>query len=229
MTQPQTPTVTEDDIAQFLAASPDFFERHAELLAKVQLSSPHGQRAVSLQERQAEMLREKIRVLERRVLDMIRHGNENVVIANRLHTWTLGLFDIASPGDLPSEIAAGIQSQFMVPQAVVKMWDCKSAYADRGFAQGVSEDARAFASSLSAAYCGANVGFEAADWLPEPEQAASLAMIPLRPGSIQDSTPAFGMLVLASPDLQRFHDGMGTEFLERTAELASAALAQLRP
>ena len=40
--------ITEDDIAGFLANTPDFFERHADLLATVQLSSGHGSRAISL-------------------------------------------------------------------------------------------------------------------------------------------------------------------------------------
>ena len=40
---------------------------------------------------------------------------------------------------------------------------------------------------------------------------------------------AFGLMVLASPDSQRFHAGMGTDFLERMAELGSAALSRLRP
>ena len=40
--------ITEDDIANFLANTPDFFERHAELLATVQLSSGHGTRAISV-------------------------------------------------------------------------------------------------------------------------------------------------------------------------------------
>ena len=56
--------ITEDDIANYLANTPGFFERHAELLGSVQLTSPHGQRAVSLQERQMEMLRDKIKGLE---------------------------------------------------------------------------------------------------------------------------------------------------------------------
>ncbi len=59
--------ITEDDIANYLANTPDFFERHAQLLAAVQLTSPHGSRAVSLQERQAEMLRDKIKALEQRI------------------------------------------------------------------------------------------------------------------------------------------------------------------
>ncbi len=88
--------ITEDDIANYLANTPDFFTRHAELLASVQLSSPHGNRAVSLQERQAEMLREKIKALEHRVMDMVRHGNENVIIADRLHRWACQLFQVAA-------------------------------------------------------------------------------------------------------------------------------------
>ena len=55
--------ITENDIAQYLANNPGFFVRHAELLGSVQLSSPHGQRAVSLQERQMELLREKLKGL----------------------------------------------------------------------------------------------------------------------------------------------------------------------
>ena len=73
--------ITEADIANFLAHNPGFFERNAELLASIQLTSPHGQRAVSLQERQMEMLREKIKGLEGKIIEMIRHGQENV--ANR--------------------------------------------------------------------------------------------------------------------------------------------------
>ena len=51
----------------------------------------------------------------------------------------------------------------------------------------------------------------------------------LRPGAVNGSGPAFGMLVLASPDPQRFQAGFATDFLERIAELASAALSRLRP
>jgi uncharacterized protein YigA (DUF484 family) len=73
-----------------------------------------------------------------------------------------------------------------------------------------------------------NNGFEAVQWLADPSVAASVALLPLRAGAINSPGAAFGMLVLASPDSQRFHSGMGTDFLERIAELASAALSRLR-
>jgi uncharacterized protein YigA (DUF484 family) len=217
--------ITEDDIANYLANTPGFFERHAELLGAVQLSSPHGNRAVSLQERQAEMLREKIKVLEHRLMDMIRHGTENVIIADRLQRWARSLFLTHNPRDLPHQITSEIKTQFLVPQVAIRVWDAAEAFSGEAFAEGVS--ARVFASSLTAPYCGANSGFEAVAWLPEPASALSIALIPLRGGSILSAGPAFGMLVLASPDPQRFHSGMGTDFLERIAELASAALSRL--
>ena len=226
-TTPMNP-ITEDDIANYLVNSPEFFARHAELLAGVQLTSPHGNRAVSLQERQAEMLRDKIRALEHRIMDMVRHGNENVVIADRLHRWTRQLFEVRSARDLPGRIVAQIREQFTVPQAAIKVWGVDAAYAAEPFAQDVTSDAKTFASSLTQPYCGANAGFEAVSWLDDTAMALSVALLPLREGPLDSTGPAFGMLVLASPDPQRFASGMGTEFLEHIAQLASSALSKLR-
>jgi uncharacterized protein len=217
--------ITEDDIADFLLNTPDFFERHAELLAAVQLTSPHGGRAVSLQERQAGMLREKIKVLEHRIMDMIRHGNENMIIADKLQRWSRQLFLAPSPAELPAIMVSELQEQFMVPQVALKVWGVADAFAGLPFAQGVSDDVKSLASSLTAPYCGVNPGFETVSWLGDPAGAASVALIALREGA---APQAFGLLVLASPDSQRFHAGMGTDFLERMADLGSAALSRLR-
>lgn len=223
-----TNPITEDDIVNFLANTPDFFERHAELLATVQLTSPHGKRAVSLQERQAEMLRDKIRALEHRVMAMIRNVNENVILSDRMLRWACSLFLAKDLLALPGQIADEIASQFSVPQVGIKMWGVAPAFAQADFANGVSEDAKLFASSLTEPFCGVNAGFDAVNWLPDPAAATSLAILPLRVGPASSATPAFGMLVLASPDSQRFTSAMGTDFLERVAELASAALSRLK-
>lgn len=217
--------ITEDDIAHYLSITPDFFGRHAELLSQVQLTSPHGNRAVSLQERQAEMLREKIKALEQRIMDMVRHGTDNVLTADRLHRWTRHLLAWHELRSLPLEILNGLHQQFLVPQTGLKLWGLDAAYAAEGYAQQVSDDVKALATSLTAPYCGLNAGFEAASWLKEPQQAVSMALLPLRADPAQ---PAFGLLVLASPDAQRFHADMGTDFLERIAQLAGAALSRLK-
>ncbi|MDO5088120.1 MAG: DUF484 family protein [Comamonadaceae bacterium] len=218
--------ITEEDIAQFLINTPSFFERNADLLAGVQLTSPHGGRAVSLQERQAEMLREKIKVLEHRVMEMMRHGNENMLIADKVQRWARQMFLVARPVDLPAVLVSELKSQFAVPQVALKVWDVAEVYANEPFAQGASDDVKSLAASLASPYCGVNAGFDAVQWLEDPEAAASLALLPLRPSGAAQG--AFGLLVLASPDSQRYEAGMATDFLERIAELASAALSRVR-
>jgi uncharacterized protein len=168
MTDPTIPPITEDDIANYLANTPDFFERHAGVLATVQLSSPHGQRAVSLQERQAELLRDKIKGLELRSAEMIRHGQENSAIADRLHRWTRELLLTRDTQELPLVAAREMAVQFNVPQVAIKLWDVAADFADQAYARGASDDVRAFASSLPRPYCGANPGLEAAGWLVDP-------------------------------------------------------------
>ncbi|MEP6589049.1 MAG: DUF484 family protein [Polaromonas sp.] len=217
--------ITEADIAGFLASTPDFFERHAELLASVQLSSGHGSRAISLQERQASLLREKIKGLETQVVEMIRHGQDNLVIAGKMQSWTGKLLQTVQARDVPDAIVQGLAGEFQIPQAALRIWGMDETYAGESFAADVSPDAQTFAASLSAPYCGANDNFEAARWLPQAAQAQSLALIALRAGK---EAPVSGLLVLASPDARRFHSGMGTEFLERLGELAGAALSRLR-
>lgn len=220
--------ITEDDIANYLANTPDFFLRHAELLATVQFTSPHSHRAVSLQERQAEMLREKIKLLEMRLMEMIRNGNDNVLLWDKILRWARTLFLTTDMAAMPAQMVQEIKTQFAVPQVGVRVWGVASAYASLPFAQGVSDDAQVFASSLMEPFCGLNTGFEAVGWLDEPASVTSLALIPLRNGPAGVSAPAFGMLVLASGDAQRFTSGMATDFLARIGDLASAALSRLR-
>jgi len=217
--------ITEQDIANYLANTPGFFERHAELLSSVQLTSPHGQRAVSLQERQMEMLREKIKGLEGKIMEMIRHGQENVAIADRLHRWMRAILQAPSAASLPEVLVSTLRHEFMIPQAAVRLWGIDSGFEVQTFAQGVSEDVRAFASSLALPYCGINSGFEATRWLDEAGSVLSTALIPLR---ADDEADAFGLLVLGSPDPTRYSADMGTEFLARIGDIAASALSRLR-
>jgi uncharacterized protein YigA (DUF484 family) len=217
--------ITEDDIANFLANNPDFFERHAALLATVQLSSGHGARAVSLQERQAELLRDKIKGLEQRLIEMMRHGQDNTAIADKMQAWSRQLLLAAQPQDIPAVITAELQKQFLIPQAAIRVWGVDAQYAEQAFASGVSEEAQAWASGLQRPYCGPNTGQESVRWLADPSVVQSMAVIALRAGA---APQAFGALVLGSSDRERFQSDMATDFLQRIGELASAALSRLR-
>jgi uncharacterized protein YigA (DUF484 family) len=218
--------ITEDDIAAYLANTPGFFERHADVLASVQLVSPHGGRAISLQERQMEMLRERIKGLERRIIDMIRAGHDNEALVNKMHRWTRAVMLARSAALLPQVLLEELKHEFMIPLASLRVWGVAGSHGSLPWAQPVSDDLKTFAASLAAPYCGLNSGFEAAQWLAaDGTPAQSLALVPLRMGPAAGE--CFGLLALGSPDALRFQSDMGTEFLEQVGDLASAALARL--
>jgi uncharacterized protein len=147
-----------------------------------------------------------------------------VAIADKLHRWTRSLLLTQDPADLPSVLVSQLKHQFLIPQAAIRVWGADEAFTGLAFKAPVTPDAQSFASSLTLPYCGINSGFEAVSWLEDPPTVASMALIPLRN---EVGEPAFGMLVLASPDPTRFAVDMGTEFLARIGDLASASLARL--
>lgn len=237
--------MNDREVAEYLLANPEFFAQHAELLAAVRLASPHGKAAVSLQERQMEMLREKNKLLERRLAELLRYGHENDSIAARFNRWTARVIAERDTYALPRTVTQGLTEVFDVPHAALRLWDVADAYTQAEFARQVGEEVRIFANSLTAPYCGANTGFEAAQWLgagapasvpaadetgtPSGEAAGiqSVALLALRDPQAEEGAPAFGLLVMGSPDPRRFHEGMATDFLMQIGTLSSAAVSRL--
>ena len=217
--------ITEGDIANYLANTPGFFERQAELLASIQLTSPHGQRAVSLQERQMEMLREKIKLLERQRMAMIRHSHENEAIADRLHRFIRAILLARTPGGLPVDLVQSLQHEFLIPQVAIRLWGLAEEFDGLPYTAEVGDEVRKLADSLQLPFCGLNAGFEPAAWLADASTVMSIALVPLRTSA---DGGAFGLLVLGSPDPTRYSADMGTEFLVRVGEVASAALSRLK-
>jgi uncharacterized protein YigA (DUF484 family) len=215
-----------DDVANFLAEHPDFFQQRPELLGLLDVPHPQNGQAISLVERQSLVLRERVRTLEAKLAELMRHGEENDIIVDKLVRWSRGMLAQPEPAQLPATLVTDLKSGFAIPFAAVRLWNVREEYAALDFARPVGADAIRLAASMNAPFCGSNVGFDAAAWMSaDPELIKSLAMLPLRVGV---GTEAFGMLVLGSPDKDRFQITMGTAFLARIAELSSAALARLR-
>ncbi len=215
--------MTAEDVARYLDQHPDFFDHHPELLARLVVTDPHAGRAVSLPERRAMLLRERVRALEARVVELVRHGQDNDTLVERLTDWTRAMLGARDRARLTVLAVEELRRAFEVPMAALRIWSADPELAGLPCAGPVGEDVVRLAASMRAPYCGANADFEAAAWMAaDGALPASLAMIPLRAGEHQ---PCFGLLVLGSPDPGRFATGMGTAFLVRLGELAGAALA----
>ena len=218
-------TVTLDSaaVAHYLAEHPRFFEEHAGLLGEVKLSSPLTGKAVSLQERQMEVMRAKYNALELRMAELMRTAAENTVILHRFHAWHLALLKSTGGAAMARDLVDGLLEHFGVPQATLRLWNVGADHAQAWFAGDVAEDARLFASSLRAPYCGPNKDFEAVRWLDQADEVRSTVLLPLTADGV-----TFGLLVMGSPDAERFSPMLATDFLVQLGQSASAALAPLR-
>ena len=211
-------------IADYLLDHPHFFEEHAELLSNVKLASPLLGRAVSLQERQMEILRDKIRTHELQTANLIRIARENEDIANKFQLWTYAVLRATPDASLPQLLVDELIRIFDVPQATLRLWDLPTAHSDAWFAKPVSDATHQYANSLNTPFCGANPGLEAVSWLPDTAAAASVAMVALHPAA---AGQVRGLLVIGANTAERFTPEMSTDFLTRIGETASAALSHL--
>jgi uncharacterized protein len=218
-----TATLDSTAVAAWLADNPNFFAEHAGLLGQVRLSSPLTGKAVSLQERQMEVMRDKYKALELRMSELIHLAQDNAAIANKFHAWTQGLLAARRDSERPNAVADGLRDGFAVPQVTLRLWDLDPVHDGAWYVEGVSDDARIFANSLLAPYCGSNHDFEAVRWLGDAAAVQSTVILPLRAGGA-----AFGLLIMGSHDPERFSAHMATDFLIHIGETASAALAALR-
>lgn len=213
----ETDALQAADVALYLEQHPDFFEQHAQLLAQIRVPHPHGGGAIPLSERQVLSLRDKNRALETKLGELIRFGEENDDIGERVHRLALSLLNAASSDAVLTRLQDSIRDDFGIAHVGLRLW---AGAGDRPEFQATSEELQRFAQELPHPYCGPNDNFEAVAWFGDiAPLIRSVAFIALR-----DGERAFGLLALASEDAGRFYAGMGTLYLRRIGEMAGAAL-----
>jgi len=211
--------MSPEDVAQFLKVHPNFFDEHADLLDSIMVPHPHGGRAIPLAERQMVSLREKLRLLEGRLAELIRYAEENDAISEKVHRLAVAL---SAARDFPAMTASlyfHLREDFAVPHVALRIWG-KSVPMDFAESAQVSEPQREAAAAMGAPQCGDAAGNAFAAWFGEAaQQVRSLALVPL------GQTTVIGMLALGSEDAQRFYPEMGTLYLRRIGELAAAGVS----
>lgn len=199
-----------DSVAEYLRSNPDFFETHAELLTDIVIPHPYGGRTISLSERQMLMLRERVKDLEKKLVEWMAIAKENESLQDKVHQYTLallGTYDLASKQAVAT---LNLREIFSVPHAVIHLWK----------EQPPSTEVIAFADLHSKPVCAHQAVFDTQLWFGEVAQhLRSFAYLPLR-----NNSQSIGMLILASEDAQRFYPEMGTLFLQRLAEIVSSSI-----
>jgi len=215
----------EETIAAYLQRNPDFFERHQAVLARLKLPHARGGAAISLVERQIEVLREKLAGLEGKLAELLRTARANDAIADRLHRFTRRLLRAVPQAEAIARIEAGLREDFdAFHSALVLIGEAPAGLPAQQFVRLVQPDDPNLKSFESLFASGKPRCGQARDsqreflFGPEGLEMGSVALVPL------GEKGAIGLLALGSVDRDRFHPGMSTEFLARMADLIADAL-----
>lgn len=218
-----TESIDANSVADFLKNHPEFFEHHPDLLTNLRLTTSLGGRTVSLQERQMEILREKIKQFELKLATLTRNAKSNEVIMSNIHQWVLDLLGCTDPARMPDTLVHALKERFNIPAASLRLWRTKPEYAGSWYTEDAPE-AQTFADGQRVPICGPAAEKPGVLWLDSAASIQSAALVPLQKRGSEES---FGLLVMGSPDAQRFSTELATDFLVRIGEIASARLQVL--
>lgn len=206
----------EELVAEWLRATPGFFERNANLLNEIRLKHPHEDRAISLQERQMTMLRSQNQELNRRLSEMLHFGSRNDKTQQSLVAWLLRLMQANNKADVEAAVTQGLAEVFEVESA-------KLLSPSPAFGPWVDTPLCGSAKELASA----SVDLLATQVAINPDWQSMVAIgIPLGKSTGVPQSPA--VLLLASKDETRFTADMGAFYLRQIAELTAAALDRIQ-
>ncbi|MDR2216098.1 MAG: DUF484 family protein [Nevskiaceae bacterium] len=218
-------TLNEADVVAFLHEHPDFFLRHPDALAQLRLPHASGN-AISLVERQIEVLRAKAQASDQRLNELIKVARANEALATKIHQFTRQLMAAPTRRDVLSRIERISREDFDAHHVVVLMFDAHPVEADQPFVRSVTRQNPGLSSFETLLTRGkprvGRVRDTQTTFLfgADTGQIGSLALVPLR------GDEPMGLLALGSRDRDRFHPGMSTEFLATLGELIGDALAR---
>lgn len=203
----------EQAVVAYLTRHGDFFDRHADLL--VQLRVPHsaGEGSVSLIERQVEALRAELGRYKEQIRQLVEVARDNDRLTRRLHEMNLELIQAGDYARLVEILQARLREQFEADAVALHLAPQDQDPCRRELS-GLLESGRPLCGRLTQERRRCLFGDQA-------EAVQSAVLLPL--GVTHDQ----GLLAIGSGDPDRFHPGMGTELLERLAEVVTAKLGRV--
>ncbi|MDF1779944.1 MAG: DUF484 family protein [Alcanivoracaceae bacterium] len=219
--------IKADQVAAWLRDHIDFFQKRPELLELIRLPDPRGP-AVSLLERQAQILRERNEELRNRLNNLIDVARENDSLFEKTRKLTLALVEQRTPETLFRTLIDSLHKSFGSDAVALIVYDrdlnlsgelrknvrCH-AYAD------LPEALQSMLRSGNA-FCGVLRPAELEQLFPEDaDDVKSAAMVPL------DFNGKQGLLAIGSFNAQHFRSSMGTLFVSHIGEVLARRLADL--
>ena len=210
-------------IASFLSNHPDFFDDHPDLLTELRLPNATGT-AVSLIEKQVQVLRNQNQDLKNKLLELVDVAQANDRLNERMHRLTVDLLKAGSLVDLLDALKNHLRNEFKADAIAVHLPGLDETQQRETGAKNLLHD-----ETLNQRFpvpctegkpqCG-RLKQEQLEHLFQDQAAAieSTAVVPL------GECACSGLLAIGSKEVNRFNPCMGTLFLSHLGELLSCLL-----
>ena len=219
----EAPKLSEREVAAYLKAHPEFLARHPDLLETLELKHKAGS-AVSLIEKQVDILRGKNQRLEEKLERLLDAARENEKRADSVLRLARTLMRAPSLAAVAAGLSRCMREDFGIDETFVGL---SAASFKRHDIEGLTpvepegKLAKGFENFFRTRLieCGpiaepkARLLFPKAEELPQ-----SAAIVPL------EKEKNLGLVAFGSRDPQRFQPRQGKLFLEMTADLVAAAV-----
>ncbi|WP_028008410.1 DUF484 family protein [Solimonas flava] len=216
------PKLNEREIVAYLKAHPDFLARHPDLLESIELKHRSGS-AVSLIEKQVELLRAKNQRLEDRLERLLEAARDNERRQDNVHRLARTLIRAPTLAGVAAGLAKCMREDFDIDATLIGIG---AAHYKRHDIEGIvpiEPDGR-LARALDDFFrtrlieCGPIDAERAQLLFPKATAIRSAAIVPL------EKEKSLGFVALGSREAERFAPRQGKLFLELTADLVAAAV-----
>lgn len=233
--EPSRQPIDDTQVADYLRRHSDFFDRHPDVLAEIELSHTVG-KAVSLIERQVQTLRQQNRKAKAQLEELIQIARENDRLSERMHRLTLALMDTHNLDEVYVALHDSLRGEFQVEAVTIRLFvdptvvnvDDHSDLMQMVFVPMNDPRLGEFKTILgqNKPVCGP-LRPEQIQYLfgDGAEGIQSTALVPFGGDFCRGrDCPFLGMVAIGSQNPQRFVPNMGTLFLTHLGEIIGRAV-----
>jgi len=207
--------LTNKEVTDFLLINPDFLSKNPQVLNSVEVIHETGG-AVSLIQRQVEVLRENYNSTTNNLLDLLSIAKENEEIFSQTKELILALIEIKSIAEIVEKIEYVFEKEFHATRCRLIFFK-EHKDIPKGRLKNIKDSHKNFGDKYNTkdTYCGPISENQAAFIFGKRTKIIECALVPLR------SSEFPGLIAIGSTEGGKYNDEKDTLFLDFIAEVAN--------
>ena len=216
-----------EEVADYLLDNPDFFLEHSELITE--MNFPHETNgAVSLIERQVQVLRQEQKDNKNLIAELTANANANHELLKKMQALTLDLMKASDTSELLTSLDSHMRGHFSLDQIQILI-ESSAVQPDLPFVQYLesSKITQMHSDIFNLNVYVGRVPTQLSDYFSKEslQPCQSIALIKLNNAEDESNTAKY--LLLGSSDETRFQSDMATDFIEYVGNILALRMALL--